>query len=87
MKVELIKKDGKITIGDIRFSGVGCAISLAAASLLTEQVKGKKVQEVQSYKGDMMRKMIGVALTPSRVKCATLPLEVLQKALEGVLKD
>jgi nitrogen fixation protein NifU and related proteins len=72
-------KQSKIT--DIRFSGIGCAISQAAASMLTEKVKEMKKSEVLKIKSSDIISMLGSALTPSRVKCATLPLEVLQKAL------
>ncbi|OGG01388.1 hypothetical protein A2Z33_02485 [Candidatus Gottesmanbacteria bacterium RBG_16_52_11] len=68
------------TVSDIRFSGVGCAISQAAASMLTERAKGMKVRELLTLKGNYMLDMLDTRLTPSRVKCATLPLEVIQKA-------
>lgn len=68
-------------VSEVAFSGVGCAISQASASMLTERIKGKKIAEVMSLKTNDIEKMLGVALTPSRIKCATLPLEVLQKAV------
>ncbi|MBI3343078.1 iron-sulfur cluster assembly scaffold protein, partial [Candidatus Gottesmanbacteria bacterium] len=71
----------RITIRDIRFSGEGCAISQASASMLTEKVKGMSVAQVQKLSRKDIEDMLGTTLTPSRVKCATLPLEVLQKAM------
>jgi len=68
-------------ISDIRFSGTGCAISQASASMLTEKVKGMKITDVKNLKTDDIMNMLETTLTPSRVKCATLPLEVLTKAL------
>jgi nitrogen fixation NifU-like protein len=68
-------------ISDIRFSGVGCAISLASASMLTQLVKGKSVSTAQKIRAHDVIQMVGGRLTPSRVKCATLPLEVLMSAL------
>jgi nitrogen fixation NifU-like protein len=76
-----ISVNTKKEIEDIRFSGEGCAISQAAASMLTEEVKGKRVSRVMNMKAPDMIQMIGSPLTPSRIKCATLPLEVLQKAI------
>ena len=76
-----ISVNAKKEITDVRFSGVGCAISQAAASMLTEEIKGKHVNSVMNMKAPAMIKMIGSPLTPSRIKCATLPLEVLQKAV------
>jgi nitrogen fixation NifU-like protein len=72
---------GQQIISDIRFSGVGCAISQASASMLTEFVKGKPVNEVKRMDSKSVIEMVGGQLTPSRTKCATLPLEVLMSAL------
>lgn len=68
-------------IEDIRFSGEGCAISMASASMLTEKVLGKNIEEVQKLKTKDILKMLGIILTPTRLKCALLPLEVLHKTL------
>jgi nitrogen fixation protein NifU and related proteins len=72
---------GQQIISDIRFSGIGCAISQASASMLTESVKGKNVEEVKKMNSKEVIEMVGGQLTPSRTKCATLPLEVLMNAL------
>ena len=69
------------TIQDIKFSGVGCAISIASASLLTEKVKNMDLAKVQRLKTKDIVDMLGITLTPTRLKCALLSLEVLQKAL------
>lgn len=68
-------------IKEIRFYGEGCAISTAAASMLTEKAKGMEIREVQKLKTADILKLLGIELTPTRLKCALLPLEVLQKAL------
>ncbi len=68
-------------IEDIRFSGEGCAISMASASMLTERVKGMKLTGVMKLETNDILAMLGTTLTPSRTKCATLPLEVLQRAV------
>ncbi len=69
------------TIGDISFSGQGCAISQASASLLTEYVKDKSSEEVMKLQTEDVLAILGTRLTPTRIKCATLPLEVVQKAV------
>ncbi len=74
--------NGKIT--DIKFSGNGCAISQASASMLTEKVKAMDVKKVMKLTTDDILEMLETTLTPSRVKCAVLPLEVLQNALNIV---
>ena len=68
-------------ISDIRFSGEGCAISQASASMLTAKVKGMRLTGIMKLTLADITKMLGTMLTPSRTKCATLPLEVLHKAL------
>jgi len=77
-----IEKD-KNTIQDIQFSGRGCAISMAGASLLTEYVKGKSIEEVTRITKDDMIDLLGVSLGPTRMKCALLPLETLHKTLNS----
>lgn len=74
----------KKKVDGIRFSGEGCAISQASASMLTEKVKGMSAAQIQNLSFQDVQKMLGVTLTPSRVKCATLPLEVLQKAVLSI---
>lgn len=71
-------------IDDVRFTGEGCAISQASASMLTEKVKGMRTVDVKALSRKDIEDMLGTKLTPSRVACATLPLEVLQKALASV---
>ena len=76
----------KNIVTDVRFSGVGCAISVASASMLTDTIKGKTTEEIFQMKPTDIFVMLGTELTPARVKCAVLPLEVLQKALTSVIK-
>ncbi len=66
-------------IRDIGFTGTGCAISIAAASLLLEKVQGKKISAVTALKPQAVLDLIGMELTPNRVKCALLSLETLQQ--------
>ena len=70
-------------IDDIKFSGEGCAISTASASMLTEKVLGKNIEEIKKLSTEDILKMLGTTLTPTRLKCALLPLEVLQKAINS----
>lgn len=77
--MEINVSHGKIT--DIRFSGEGCAVSQASASMLTEKVKGMKLATVMKLTAKDILTMLGTTLTPSRTKCAMLPLEVLTKAV------
>lgn len=71
-------------IKEVRFSGHGCTISLAAASMLTEEIAGKPLAEVKQLSRDDILTMIGIPLGPVRVKCALLPLKVLKAGAYGI---
>jgi nitrogen fixation protein NifU and related proteins len=69
-------------VTSIKFSGEGCAISIASASMLTEKVKGTKIADLRSMDRNDILKLLGIELSPTRLKCGLLPLEVLKKAAE-----
>ena len=74
----LIEND---TIVDVGFTGAGCAISQASASLLTEAVKGKIVSEALCFSPEDILKLLSVSLSPNRLKCGLLSLETMKKTL------
>lgn len=76
--------NGSRIIQEIRFSGEGCAINQASASMLTEKITGADTREVMKLGREDIEVMLGTTLTPSRVKCALLPLEAIQNALQSV---
>ena len=83
-----ISFDYKGKVKDVRFEGEGCAISQAAASLLTDYLEGKNKKEVQGIDGDKMLELLGVEVAPMRLKCAMLCLEAAKNALkEENVKD
>jgi nitrogen fixation NifU-like protein len=69
-------------VSDIGFDGRGCIISQAAASMLSEAVLGRTVDEICALDGQFVLDMIGVPLTATRVKCALLSLETLKRAVQ-----
>ncbi|NJN66994.1 MAG: SUF system NifU family Fe-S cluster assembly protein [Chloroflexaceae bacterium] len=73
-------------IQDIRFSGQGCAISMASASMLTEEIKGRSVEEAKAFSKEELLDLIGIPLdkNPMRLKCALLSLKTLKAGLYGV---
>lgn len=75
-------KDGKLVEKAV-FSGNGCAISQASASLLAEKIEGKDLDNVRKLKGNDILELIGINPTPARMKCALLSLEVLMEALKN----
>jgi nitrogen fixation protein NifU and related proteins len=74
-----LKMEGDV-IADVRFQGRGCAISQAAASLLTDEIKGKSLDDVRAFGKDEMLDLIGIPLdkNPVRIKCALLGLKTLK---------
>src|SRR3954447_25574144 len=78
-----VRTDGE-RVTEIRFSGRGCAISQAAASILTEMAEGRPLEEVKAIGRDDVLEELGVPISPARMKCAMLGLKVLKAGLYGV---
>ncbi len=77
--------DGNETVKDVRFNGQGCAISQASASMLTELVKGKSLDEVRKISKEDVLSLIGGELSAVRLKCALLPLKVMKTGVYSYL--
>ncbi|OLD03027.1 SUF system NifU family Fe-S cluster assembly protein [archaeon 13_1_20CM_2_54_9] len=73
--------DGDSKVKDIRFNGMGCAISQASASMLTELVKGKSLDEARKISKEDILSLIGGQLSAVRLKCALLSLKVMKTGL------
>ena len=69
-------------IDGVGFTGRGCAISQASASLLTDEIKGKGVDAASAMTGRDVLDLLGIEISPARMKCAMLSLETLQGALQ-----
>ncbi|MBA2682303.1 MAG: SUF system NifU family Fe-S cluster assembly protein [Ktedonobacteraceae bacterium] len=65
----------------VRFQGRGCAISQATASMLSEMIEGKTVDEVSSLGKNDVLEALGIPISPARTKCAFLSLRVLHRGL------
>jgi nitrogen fixation NifU-like protein len=72
-------RDGKVA--ELAFTGRGCAISQASASLLTDEIKGMTVDDAAAYRADDLLDLLGIEISPARLKCAMLSLQTLDAAL------
>jgi nitrogen fixation protein NifU and related proteins len=85
IRFELKMQNGLIE--DVRFSGKGCAISQASASMLSETLRGKTLEEIACLPQESVVENVGIDISPSRMKCATLGLKVLKSAALRKLTD
>lgn len=79
-----VRLDDQHRVAEVAWSGDGCAISQAAASLLTEEIKGKTLDEVKAFASEELLALVGVPLSMARVKCALLSLKVLKAGAYGI---
>ncbi len=82
LRIELQVENDRIT--DIRFSGKGCAISQAAASILTEEIKGKTLDDVRTFDKQKMLDLLGIEISGMRMKCAMLALKIVKVGAYGL---
>lgn len=74
-------KDGKIS--DIKHETEGCAICTSAISILSEEIKGKQIDELKELDDEWMLEKLGIDISPMRMKCAMLGLETTKKAIKN----
>jgi nitrogen fixation protein NifU and related proteins len=85
IRIDVRVKDDKID--EIAFSGRGCAISQASASILMEMTDGKSLDEVKAITKEDLLEELMVPISPARLKCALLSLKVLKAGIYGVGHD
>ena len=81
IRLELKLEESRVS--DARFKGDGCAISTAAASLLTEMVLGKDLEELTNMPDAQLISALESNIQPARLQCALLPLEALREGLNS----
>jgi nitrogen fixation protein NifU and related proteins len=82
VRVELQLDDSGI-VKDAFFTGQGCVISQASASMLLEKFVGKTIEDVKKFSAEDMLSLYGARLTPNRQKCCLLSWKVLQSAVHS----
>lgn len=83
--VQVVISNG--AVADIAFTGSGCAISQAAVSILTGEIRGKNIEEIRSLQPEDVVKMLGIPISAVRMKCAMLGLRTTQEALSEILDN
>jgi len=77
--------DGISKVKEVKYNGQGCAISQASASMLTEMIQGKTLEEIRKISKDDILSLIGGQLSAVRLKCALLSLKVMKTGLYSYL--
>jgi nitrogen fixation NifU-like protein len=79
LAMDIEVEDGRVKA--VRFQGRGCAISQAAASMLSEMIEDQSIEEVIKLGKDDVLDALGIPISPARTKCAFLALRVLHRGL------
>jgi nitrogen fixation protein NifU and related proteins len=83
IRIDIQLDPAKEKVAAIRFSGDGCAISMASASMLTQKLAGKPLPEVEKVTRDDVLQLVAIPLSPVRVKCALTGFTALGRALHS----
>ena len=87
IEMDVVLDDDETTIKHVAFRGDGCAISQASASMLSEKLQGMKTETLEAMDRDDIVEMLGVDISPMRIKCAVLAEKVAQDGMEIYFGD
>lgn len=68
-------------VEEVKFDGKGCAISIGVASMLTDSIKGKRLEDIDAMGFKDIVNILGIDPGPARAKCASISLKALKKAI------
>jgi len=77
-----LDEDGRVA--EVAWDGHGCAISMASASMLSEEIQGKTLEDLRQLGKDDILEMLGMELGRVRLQCALLSLKVLKAGAFGL---
>ena len=83
VEIQIKFSDG--VIKDVKFQGQGCAISQSSADILIDLVKNKSIEDVKNLTTENFLEILGIELSPLRLKCALLGLKTLKTAVYSYL--
>jgi nitrogen fixation NifU-like protein len=87
VRLQATLSDDETTVERVRFTGEGCTLSQAGASLLSEEMLGTPVSEIVEWDSDYIEEQVGMDLTPARLHCAELILTAVRQAVDGEPAD
>ena len=87
VRLQATLSDDGTVVENVRFTGDGCTLSQASASLLSQQMVGTAVSEIIEWDSKYIEEQVGMDLTPSRLQCAELVLTAFRQALENQSVD
>ncbi|MFQ3476941.1 iron-sulfur cluster assembly scaffold protein [Halonotius sp. F2-221B] len=82
VRIQATLSDDESTVETVRFTGDGCTLSQAAASLISSEMIGASVVETTEWDAEYIEERVGMELTPSRLQCAELILTAFRQALD-----
>jgi nitrogen fixation NifU-like protein len=83
LSMTIVLDPAREKIADVAFDGRGCAISQASASILTDELRGMTLREVEAMDPKTLLEGLGVPIGAARLKCALLSYKVVQGAIRG----